>query len=92
MFVLLYSTFGSVKPAARSYLNVPLAAVVIGGLVTSTCLTLLVLPTIYGCGLWGRTPGNLKAARFTGPRRQLRLKTACVQANSPALEVTFALT
>ena len=75
---MLFFTFGSVKPAALIYLNVPFAAtggvvalaslgfvpmalstspgaevqrplatVVIGGLVTSTLLTLLVLPTVY---------------------------------------------
>jgi cobalt-zinc-cadmium resistance protein CzcA len=35
----------------------PLATVVIGGLITSTLLTLLILPTLYG---WfeGERPGN----------------------------------
>ena len=44
---LLFMLFGSIKDSALVLSGVPLATVVIGGIISSTVLTLLVLPALY---------------------------------------------
>jgi len=48
----------AISTGAGAEVQRPLATVVIGGLVTSTLLTLLVLPTLYG---WVETMGKRPA-------------------------------
>ena len=50
----------------------PLATVVIGGLLTSTALTLLVIPALYS-----RLVLRLTADRFRGRSRQTRVRPGC---------------
>src|SRR5206468_1137928 len=47
IFILLFGAFQSIGDALLIMLNLPFARVVIGGLVSSTALTLLVLPVVY---------------------------------------------
>ena len=50
----------AIGTSAGSEVQRPLASVVIGGLITSTLLTLLILPALYGWFERGRVPGDLK--------------------------------
>lgn len=47
IFVLIFLAFGSLRQALLVYSGIPLATVVIGGIISSTLLTLVVLPVLY---------------------------------------------
>ena len=52
----------------------PLAVVVIGGLVSSTLLTLIVLPTLYGVFAEAKQPAPAEDVR-TSSRQRLAIRT-----------------
>lgn len=49
VFLLLFGSFRSLKNSLLILLDIPLATVVVGGLATSTVLTLLVIPALHKC-------------------------------------------
>ena len=85
MMTALVASFGFIPMAlatgAGAEVQRPLATVVIGGLVTSTLLTLLVLPAIYG---WfaGRKPagqGTVDDQAMVSPDSNPSSKITCSQ-------------
>src|SRR6478672_3558589 len=61
----------------------PLAVVVIGGLVSSTLLTLIVLPTLYGVFAEAKQPAPVEDVR-TSSRQRLAIRTEQPAADHPA--------
>jgi cobalt-zinc-cadmium resistance protein CzcA len=61
----------------------PLAVVVIGGLVSSTLLTLIVLPTLYGVFAGARQPAPAPDAR-TASRQRAAIRTDHPATDQPA--------
>ncbi|MBS1594094.1 MAG: CusA/CzcA family heavy metal efflux RND transporter [Bacteroidetes bacterium] len=74
----------AVSTSAGSEVQKPLATVVIGGLISSTLLTLIVLPVLYSLFTGNRNKGsNLKSVVVSGMVLTLMLSSAYSQAQTP---------